>query len=77
VCVDAGVSCCPSQVLALSERDVLTFTILEALGQTEVNDEDVVLVMLLSPYQEVVRFDVSVDNAFFMDLLNSLDLLIP
>ena len=53
---------------------MLTITILETFSQTKVNDVDIIFVMLLAPDEEVVGFDVSVDDSVFVDFLNSLDL---
>ena len=74
VSVDASVSCCSSEVLALSEGDVLAIRILEALGKPEIDNEDVILVVLRASHEEVIRLDVSVDDSLFMHFLNSHDL---
>lgn len=75
--VEGGISGSTSQVLALSEWDVLVLRVLVALGQTEVDDVDVVLGGFSGSNQEVVWLDISVDNSLLMDLLNALDLKIP
>lgn len=72
--VDARVPGGAGQVLTFPEGDVLAVGVLVALGEAEVDDVDVVLVCVVAPDQEVVRLDVSVDNALFVDLLNSLNL---
>lgn len=72
--VDTGVPGSSSEVLSLSERDVFAIRVLVALGKTEVDNEDAVLVVLVSAYQEVVRLDVSMDDALLVHLLNALDL---
>ena len=53
---------------------MLTLRILEALGETEVDNVDVVLGGLGGTNQEVVRLDVSMDDALLMHLLDALDL---
>jgi len=69
--VDAGISCRACEVLALSERNVLSLRVLVAFGQAEVNDEDRVLVVVRASNEEVVWLDVSMDDPFFMHLLDS------
>lgn len=51
---------------------MLALRVLEALGQTEVNDVDVVLGRLSGSDQEVIGLNVTVDYAFLMYLLNAL-----
>lgn len=75
VSVDTGVAGGACEVLALPERNVLAVGVLVTLGKTEINDVDVVLVGVIAADQEVVWLDVSVDDALFVDFLNSLDLL--
>lgn len=69
-CVPGGAS----QVLTFPEGDVLAVRVLVALGETKIDDVDVILVCVVAPNQEVVGLNVSVDNALFVDLLNSLNL---
>ena len=71
--IDGGVSCSSSQVLAVSERNVLTIRALVALGQSKIDNEDSVLGLLGATNQKVVGFDISMDDSFFMDSLDSLD----
>ena len=70
--VNARVSGSPSQVFPLSERNVLPLRILVAFGQTEINNEYAVLILLCAPNEEVVWLNISVDDPLFMGLLNSL-----
>ena len=72
--VDACISSGASQVFALSEWNVFTIRVLVALGETEIDDENVVFVSVVSSNQKVIWFDVSVDDSLFMDLLNTLNL---
>ena len=72
--VDASVSRGSGQVLALSEGDMLAIRILVAFSKTEINDEDVVLISVVSTNKEVVRLDISMDNTLFMNFLNTLNL---
>ena len=53
---------------------MLAVRVLVALGETKIDDVDVILVCVVAPNQEVVGLNVSVDNALFVDLLNSLNL---
>ena len=72
--VDASVSGSSSQILALAERNVFTIGVLVAFGQTEIDDENVILVSIVSTDQEVIGLNISVNDSFFMHLLNSLNL---
>lgn len=53
---------------------MLSIRILVALGETEIDDEDVILVLVISSNQKVIWLDISMDNPLFVDLLNSLNL---
>jgi hypothetical protein len=53
---------------------VLTFRVLVALGESEINDVDVILSTFSASDQEVVWLDVAMNNTLFVDLLNSLNL---
>ena len=53
---------------------MLVIRVFVALCQPEIDDVNVVLSALSSTYQEIVGFDVAVDNAFLMDFLDALDL---
>lgn len=72
--VDACITSRSGEVFALTERNVLPVRVLVALGETEVDDEDIVLVGVVSADQEVVWLDVSMNNPFLMNLLDALDL---
>ena len=74
VSVDTGIASCSSQVLALSEGDVLSVGGAVALGQTKVDDVDIILCGIVAANEEVVRFYVSVNNALLMYDFNSLNL---
>jgi hypothetical protein len=71
--VDGGVPSSSSEVLAIPEGDVLTIRRLEALGETKINDVDSVFGLIVTTNEEVVRFDITVDNALFMDNFDPLD----
>lgn len=74
--VDAHVSRRPRQALVLSVGDVffgLGVNVL--LGQAKVNDVDGVLTLAARPpHQEVLWLDISVDQAFGVNVLHSRDL---
>lgn len=72
--VDRGVASGARQVLALAERNVLAVRVFVALRETEVDDVNIVLVRVGAANEEVVRLDVSVDDALLVDLLDALDL---
>lgn len=48
--------------------------ILEAFSKTEIDDENIVFVCVVSADQEIVGLNISVNNAFFVNLLNALNL---
>jgi len=72
--VNRGISCGSSQVFTLSERDVLPFGVLVAFSQSEVDDVDVALGWLGASDEEIIGFDVAVDDSLLVDFLNSLNL---
>jgi hypothetical protein len=74
MCVDRSVASRACQVLPLTVRNVLTVGISVALGESEVNNEDLVLCLIVAANQKVVWFDISVNDPFLVDFLNSLDL---
>lgn len=53
---------------------MLTVRVLVALRETKVDDVNVVLVCVGSANEEVVRLDISMNNALLVDLLDALDL---
>jgi hypothetical protein len=71
--VDAGVSCSTCQVLSVSEGNVFAVGGLITFGQSKVNNKDGVLVVLIAAHQKIVGFDVTMNDALFMDLLDSCD----
>ena len=50
---------------------MLTFRVLVALGETEINDVNVVTGRIRASNEEVIRLDITVDNPLFMNLLNT------
>ena len=72
--VDTCVSGSTCKVFALSERNMFTIRVLVALSETEIDDENVVFVSVVSSDQKVIRFDISMNDSFFVDLLNTLNL---
>jgi len=73
--VEGCISRCTCQVLAITEWDVFPVGVFVAFGQAEVDNIDIVFGTLSGTNQEVVRLDVAMDNALFVCLLNSLDLI--
>jgi hypothetical protein len=74
--VNGGITSSTGQVLVLTVWDMevrLGVTVL--LGQTEVNDVDLVAA-LADTHEEVVRLDITVDEGFGVDVLNARDELI-
>lgn len=62
-----------SEVLTISEGDVLTVGGLEAFSKTKINDVNSVLGLIVASNKEVVRFDVTMNDALFVNNLDSLD----
>jgi len=52
---------------------VLTFTVFIALGKAEVYDVDIVFGGVRATNQEVVRFDISMYDSFFVHFFNAFD----
>jgi hypothetical protein len=50
---------------------MLTFTVFKALCQSEVNDVDLILRLISATNQEVVGFDVSMNDSLLVNFLNS------
>ena len=71
---DGGVPGRASQVLSFAEGDVLALGVLVALGETEVNDVNVVFSALIPANKEVVWLDIAMDNPLLMHFLNTVDL---
>ena len=71
--VDRGISCSTSEVLTISEGNMLAVGRLEALGKTEINNVDRVLRLVVTANQEVVRLDITMDNALLVHHLDTLD----
>ena len=53
---------------------MLSFRVFIALCQTEIDDVYVVLGVIATANEEVVGFNITVDNPLFVHLLNALDL---
>ena len=69
--VDAGVSSGTGQVLVLSVRNVkMRLGISILLGESEIDDVDLVS-SLADPHQEVVRFDISVNEVSGVNVFDS------
>lgn len=70
--VQGGITSSSGQVFSLAEGNMFALRVLVALGESKVNDVDVVLGGLGRPNQEIVGFDVSVDDALVVDPLDPL-----
>ena len=62
-----------SEVLAILVGNVLTVTVFVALGKTEIDDVNVVASSVRSTDQEVIRLDITMDDALFVHLLDTAD----
>ena len=72
--VNASISGSACQVFTLAEGDMFAVGILVALGKTEIDDEDVIFVLIISSNQKVIRLNISMNDPLFVNLLNSLNL---
>ena len=70
---DRSVSSSSSEVLSILIGDVFTCTVLVALGETEINNVDIISGSFGSTNQEVIWLDIPVNNAFFVNLLDMTD----
>lgn len=74
--VDAGITSGTRQVLVLTVGNVeVGLWVSVFLGQTKVDDIDLIS-SLANAHQEVVRFDVSMDEGFGMNVFNARDELV-
>ena len=70
---NGGVSGGTGQVLAILVGNVLAIAVLVALCETEINNVDVVTGRIRTTDKEVIRLDITMDNALLVDLLNAAD----
>ena len=70
---NGGISGSSSEVLAVLVGDVFALGVLVALGETEIDDINVVAGGVLTTDQEVVRLDVSVDDPLLVHFFNASD----
>jgi hypothetical protein len=73
VSVNTGVSSSSSQVLSFSEGDMLSLGVLVALGESEIDNVDIIFSSIGVSNEEVIRLDISVDYALLVHLLDSLN----
>lgn len=73
VSVQGGVSSCSCEIFTVFERYVLSVAGLVALSQTKINNVDGVFGSFRSSSHEIIGLDVSVDDSFFVNYLNSLE----
>lgn len=69
VCRNGSITSGTGQILAVFVRDVLSFRVFEAFGQSKVDNEDVIFCRFGATDEEVVRFDISVDYTLLVDFL--------
>lgn len=72
--VDGSVPCSTCQIFAITEWNVLAFGVLVALCETEIDDVHSVLLLVFGTDHEVVRLDISVDNALIVDSFDQVNL---
>jgi len=71
--VHGGIAGGTGQVLAVAERDVLTVGRLETLGESEIDNIDCVLCLVVAANQEVIGLNVTMDDALLVHNLDALD----
>jgi len=69
--VNRRVSCSSGQVLSVLVWNMLSLAVHVALGQTEIDDVDVVPCRVVAANQEVVWLNVSMNDSFFVDLFDT------
>lgn len=52
---------------------MLSFRVFEAFSKTKIDNIDIIFRNISSSNKEIVRFDITVDNSFFVNFLNSLN----
>ncbi len=72
--VKGGVPGSTCETFSIPVGNVVSFAGAVVLCQSKVDDEDLVFVRFVRTNQEVVRFDVTVNNLFFVNFFDSLDL---
>ena len=74
VCVDARVTGCACKVFTLTVGDVLPVWISKAFSETEIDNEYAVLCLIIATYQEIIWFDISMNDSFFMHFFYAFNL---
>ena len=72
MCIDWGVPGRTCEILSVFVGYVLTVWILVTFGETEVNDIYLIFRLLCSTNQEIVWFDITVNDSLFMNFFDSL-----
>lgn len=70
---DRSVTGCSCEVFAVFVGNVLSFAVFEAFGEAEIDDVDVVTSRVCATDEEVIRFDVSVNDTLLVHFLNATD----
>lgn len=65
-----SVPCSSSKILSVFVGDVLSLTVLVALGETEIDDKDGISWMLSSTNEEIIRLNVTMNDPLFMYFLH-------
>ena len=69
--VDRRIAGRASQILALTEGDVLALGVFELLSQAKIDDVNVIFSSFAPANQEVVRLDITMDYPLLVHLLNA------
>lgn len=73
MCIKRSVSGSSRQVLSISEWYMLTIGAPVELGESKVNYVDEIFCLLITTNEEVIRFDVSMENTLCVDTLYQSD----
>lgn len=74
--IERCIPCRTCKVFAIFERDVLTISRFETFGQTEINYINCIFGLVIAADQKVVWLDVSMDDSFIVNGLDSGDHLV-
>ena len=74
MCVYACVTSSSSEVFTFPIGDMLAIWVPVAFRETEIDDEDAVFRGVAPSDQEVIRFNVAMNDSLFVHLLNTLNL---
>lgn len=69
MCRDTCVASCPCEVLTFAVWDVLAVRVFVALGEAKVDDVDIIFGGFCGTDKEIIWFNISMYNSFFVHFL--------